>query len=642
MRSAVRRLLLLALLLPVAAAAAPDPLERLGLEPTDGAAPGYLDDAACAGCHAALAERYAEVGMARSFSDPAGAERIEDFGETFHHAASDRYYRIVEADDGLVFQRWQRAADGQEINRVELPVDWVLGSGNRARSYLHQTDWGELFMLPVGWYTETASWGMSPGFEAADHDGLGRRVQRQCLFCHNAYPEVPAGSDAHWADQRFPDDLPHGTGCQRCHGPGAEHVRAAASGAGSDAIRAAIVNPARLAPVERDSVCFQCHMLPSVHVVGPRRFGVGAYAFRPGQALTDYVLNVNAEEAGIAEADRFEINHHGWRFYQSECYRRSEGAFACTDCHDPHVKPESAAFRRDVGGVCADCHAEPATLHPASIDLAAQTCVDCHMPTRRTLDVVEVTMTDHRIARGPFDAEALVAPVAAEVRRVTDIELLDFGATPDGAEAAGVRALAALRASRGGPAALAALDRLIDSGLWSSPTPRLDALRARVRLGRFEAAVTDADALVADHPDLGAAHALRGVALLGLGRDAAAIAALERADALQPDPETRFNLALAHLRAGDAEAADAVLDGALALRPTLAGAWRYKSAISRARGDLGLAREQIERAIALDPNAVGAMQDAIDLLRETGDLAAARRWLELGRETAARLQETRN
>ena len=250
-----------------------DPLSALDVHATQGAAAGYVADTVCATCHAQKYESYQHVGMAQSFKRPAAAAPMEDFGAEYYHAPSQRYYQIFERNDGLQFRRYQRDQDGAAINEIEIPVAWVLGSGNRARSYLYQTEWGELYLLPLGWYSETNSWGMSPGFEDADHPGIHRRVQRKCMFCHNAFPEVAERRDAHWAVETFPLSLPEGTGCQRCHGPGADHINTLRDGGDIASIRDAIVNPRRLSAELRDAVCFQCHMLPAVSMFGARRFG---------------------------------------------------------------------------------------------------------------------------------------------------------------------------------------------------------------------------------------------------------------------------------------------------------------------------------------------------------------------------------
>ena len=206
-----------------------DPLELLGARASTGAAAGYIDDAICATCHKEIYDSYQHVGMSQSFKRPENAIPVETFGIEYYHDASKRFYKIVENDQRLVFERYQRDANGDSINRIELPIDWVIGSGNKVRSYAYQTDWGEIFMLPLSWYADTGLWRMSPGFEHANHKGVSRKITRECLFCHNAYPEVAAGSDAFWETETVPSVLPEGTGCPRCHGPGADHVSTSAT-----------------------------------------------------------------------------------------------------------------------------------------------------------------------------------------------------------------------------------------------------------------------------------------------------------------------------------------------------------------------------------------------------------------------------
>ena len=96
-----------------------------------------------------------------------------------------------------------------------------------------------------------------------------------------------------WRNQTFPAQLPEGIGCQRCHGPGAEHVRKASSGADDADVRAAIVNPARLAPERKLEICLQCHLESTSRRLpySLRRYGRGLFSYRPGEPLEDYILH---------------------------------------------------------------------------------------------------------------------------------------------------------------------------------------------------------------------------------------------------------------------------------------------------------------------------------------------------------------
>jgi predicted CXXCH cytochrome family protein len=609
----------------------PDPLLTIGARATEGAAADYVADAVCGTCHSDKVESYQHVGMAQSLRAAGNQVPLERFGEPFYFEPLQRYYEIVERDDGLVFRRYQQDDDGNAINLLELPIAWVLGSGNRARSYLYQSDWGEIFMLPLGWYSEDDDWGMSPGFElASNHPGISRAVTRKCLFCHNAFPEAAAGSDVPWAEETFPHDLPEGTGCQRCHGPGADHIRSALSGRPVDETTAAIVNPVDLTPERRDSVCFQCHMLPSASVEGVPRFGVGTYSFRPGQSLSDYFVHVDIAERGERPEDRFEINHHGYRFAQSACYLESEGEFACISCHDPHVKPDSGRFRADVANVCRDCHAEPAGLHAEATAFDESGCVSCHMPTRRTGDVVLVTMTDHRIATGPFDHDALVARQSRVLREVTDIHALDLGDPPTGQLEAAYRSVAALRAGRNIAVAQGTLEEVLADLQLPDNEPYVDLATAQFRAGRYAEAEASARKLIAEQSHLRPAYAMLGTALLAQGAGNEAVEALQKSLSIGEHPETHFNLAAAYSGLNDYRQAETHVDAAIRLRPTMANAWKYKARLLYARDDAEGARDALIRTLALQPLDLPVYGELIDLLRSLGEPEEAERYLAVG------------
>jgi len=53
--------------------------------------------------------------------------------------------------DGKLFQRrHQIDFAGKATNILEKQVDFVMGSGDHARTYLHQTEGGRLVELPLG------------------------------------------------------------------------------------------------------------------------------------------------------------------------------------------------------------------------------------------------------------------------------------------------------------------------------------------------------------------------------------------------------------------------------------------------------------------------------------------------------------
>ena len=211
---------------------------------------GYVGPEACAGCHRNIWETYRRTGMARSFYRPSPMNTVEDYtkNNTFYHKASDSYFTMLWRNGKYYQRRYQIDFDGKQVNVMEKPIDFIMGSGNHSRAYLHRTGRNILIELPLAWYAEKGGyWAMNPGYDRPNHDGFRRTITYDCMFCHNGYPEIPAGNDQPFAEPVYEGSLPEGIDCQRCHGPGGKHAQLAkTAGARPEDIRNSIVNPARL------------------------------------------------------------------------------------------------------------------------------------------------------------------------------------------------------------------------------------------------------------------------------------------------------------------------------------------------------------------------------------------------------------
>jgi Tfp pilus assembly protein PilF len=601
----------LAALAPLLLAQAPaspalSPLTRdlgsFGFPPTTGAAPGYVADQACALCHSDLAASYAAKGMARAFRKPRPSSDIEDLSAPpFLHSASGQQFQITRRNGRLVFRRWLTGSDGQPVHVFEANVDWILGSGDHARTYLYRTPGGELYQLPLAWYTQKARWGMAPGFDRPDHEGVLRRVRRECVFCHTAYPDMPVGSDAYGAPQIFPAEMPEGIGCQRCHGPGAEHVGLALGGIGSrDEIRASIFNPGRLPTARRDEVCQGCHLQPTVAMPGLRRFGRGEFSFRPGEPLADYLVQVDVEEEGRPRSERFEINHHPYRLRQSRCFLESGGQLSCLTCHDPHRRipeKERAAHYR---AACESCHGPKACTRPEQGAASAKTadCAGCHMPKRRTQDVVHVVMTDHKITRTPGGAE-LLAPLTESEPVLLDIRLLP--GAPGGALGEIYRAAAVARTA-GGAEAIRYLEKKLSEVRPAEIDPWLDLAQAQLRAARPADAERTLTGVLQSHPDHPQALEWLALAQAGQGEILKAITGFRQLLAAHPERvEAEYNLGRLLAIRGQNDEAATHLERALAARPNLAAGWHALGEVRAAQGRPAEARACWERALEIDP-----------------------------------------
>lgn len=526
----------------------------------------------CATCHPAIAESFAKTGMARSFR-AVKAPLPEFAGQTFPHEASEQYFTPLMLAGRPFLRRFQKLPDGTVTNFLEKSADYVIGSGDHSRTYLHRTPTGKLIELPLSWYSEKGGyWHMSPAYDRPDHSGFTREVTYRCMFCHNAYPEIPARADE-WDGAVYSGPLPEGIDCQRCHGAGGNHTEAAQQGKPLAEVRAAIVNPARLSLERRTEICMQCHLeSTSSHLPAARlRQGRAVFSYRPGEPLADYTLHFD-HAPGTGHDGKFEIVSAAYGMRKSACFRKS-GTLTCTACHDPHGQP------RSVTRACQGCH--PAPAHTAAVQ---GECASCHMERRRPEDVIHVEMTDHEIRRRPLHA----APPAFEVNTFNTPAYRGEVVPYYPAAAVNELELALAQVADGANlrVGLVRLERMpaappFEVGqAWLLAGDRAKAARS------FEAAVRGepgnwryryAAALVAE-PAAAVVHLERArelapreaivlVALANL-QPANAVALLRQAIALDPDlPENHNNLASALLRRGDAAGAVAEYGEAIRLRP---------------------------------------------------------------------------
>jgi len=244
-------------------------------------------------------------------------------------------------------------------------MDYYVGSNAAGRSYLWTRD-GYLFESPITWYARKQIWDLSPGFERISGIQLTRPIEPSCLLCHASRVRPVLGSQNRYGDPPF---LDNGVACERCHGPGSEHVR--------DPGRARMVNPKDLAAELRDSICEQCHLTGEARV---ERAGRRLAEFRAGERLADYATYL------VWDTDRrdMKVTSHVEKLAQSACKRSSGDALWCGTCHDPHTNANKTQ------AACLGCHA--AAHH------AEQSCAACHMPESPVADDGgHGVMTDHSI-----------------------------------------------------------------------------------------------------------------------------------------------------------------------------------------------------------------------------------------------------
>jgi tetratricopeptide (TPR) repeat protein len=596
--------------------------------------------------------------MARSFYRPTRETTVGKSGGpiTYYHEPTRMHYSLIERTGNYYQQRWRVDFDGKKTDSDEFRIDFIMGSGSHARSYLHREANGALVELPLAWYSEKGGyWALNPGYDT-NRVAPQRQISYDCMFCHNSYPQIPAGHSQLNREPLYADPLPEGIDCQRCHGPGARHVKAAeAAGAQAGDLRATIFNPSTLSGERQMEVCMQCHLettssrLPSAI----RRFDRGPFSFRAGERLGDFSLNF--DKAPGRREENLGIVDSAHRLRQSQCWIHSQDRLTCLTCHDPH----SDLHTLDEGhynGICLRCHASRLReLVNADKHTTTANCIDCHMPKRRTNDVVHVVMTDHRIQaripsrdllgevqeahaadhgayrgevvpyypdRLPDNNESRLSVAVAQVTNGSNLSLgvqqlasaikqerprqaQFYFALGEAWRDLGMPAKAVLayqEAVRREPASGWMLKRLADALLASGNLPKA-LLTMRQATTRW--------------PDDSRIHYSLGALTLASGSKTEAISILRKSIQLDPDlPYAHQSLGRALLDSSNLSAAEEEFRSELRVQPDFSEARVNLATLLSTRGNFSEASYYFDTALALNPENVGARCNyAIALLK---------------------------
>jgi hypothetical protein len=497
----------------------------------------FVGNKACAPCHATIFRAYMRTPMAQSSGKVGTQDRMESFDRAEFRDARGAFSYTVAPD--YRFEFVQQGAKQPISGRRAL--DYFIGSGAAARTFLIDNG-GFLFEAPVTYYRNSASWKASPGFDGLDYPYLTRPIAPGCLQCHASGIQAKAGTLNGYATPPF---LENGVSCERCHGAGSDHIAKGAK----------MLNPAKLAPAARDSICAQCHLSGEVRVSRP---GKESQVLTPGGLLADD-LTVFVRSGSPSD---LRVTSHVENLAQSACKRASGNKLWCATCHDPHTTPEPGEKVAYFRGKCLSCH-QTQDCHAAEEARRANgdDCTQCHMPRGPAGDIQHVVFTDHSIRRKP--AGSGVAPAPAS-------ELVPYASyTATTRDLALAYAVVALRDHN-----TADRERAFPLLKQAAEQGTADA-QALVYLAEFyRDAKDDAHALPIyqqiwrmDKTQYAAAAAL-GAYQMQRGNLAEAIQLWKEALALNPAMTlVRVNLATALLRTGHQDEARATLEKALELNP---------------------------------------------------------------------------
>ncbi len=149
------------------------------------------------------------------------------------------------------------------------------------------------------------------------------------------------------------------------------------------------MNPAKLGPAARNSICEQCHLEGETRVLNP---GKSWLDFRPGELFEQVAATYLGSQHGAAA----HAVSQSEQLARSKCQPASGARLWCATCHNPHKQKTDPA---EVRQACVSCH--PTLSKSAHQDNPTE-CVSCHMPRLTPDDIPHAASTDHSIPRRPF------------------------------------------------------------------------------------------------------------------------------------------------------------------------------------------------------------------------------------------------
>lgn len=331
----------------------------------------YVGDQTCSTCHADKSATYqltAHAQTSRLASKDSIHGSFSADSNTYRTANPNLYFLMEAKDEGFFQTAIVRTSPTEAMTRSER-FDLVVGSGRKGQTYLYW-DSDRLCQLPVSYWTQQGAWVNSPGYVDGTAD-FERPILGRCLECHASSFETRSPS----ANSYIKTSLVVGISCEKCHGPGGEHVaRYRSATRPQSSSDTAIVNPAKLARDRHVDVCSLCH----AGAGDPR---TPPLSFTPGDSLAKHLtfpqqapstpIDVHASQVQLLE--------------RSRCFQSSP-TITCSTCHNVH-RPERdlAAF----AARCLTCHqVENCLTFPKQGRKIADQCVTCHMPLQQTEQIL--------------------------------------------------------------------------------------------------------------------------------------------------------------------------------------------------------------------------------------------------------------
>lgn len=327
----------------------------------------YVGSESCQKCHAAIYEHWKKTPMANIVRDP----KVHP-DAIIPDLSTNNVFKFTVDQVAFVYgSKWkQRYFTKVGDDYYPLPVQWDIG--NKKWLKYHVPDTG------ADWWTKYYP-----------SDNMQRPTGPTCDGCHSVNYDIHTKQVAEW-----------NVGCERCHGPGSEHV--------VHPTRANILNPDEMDSVASSDTCIACHSQgqPRAGLIDGKAYDwpVGYHA---GLRLADYwkledIALGQTDFLHYADGTAHKNRMQGNDFVQSVMYKRG---ITCASCHDVHGTDNYAQLRKPADKICLDCHGPTSPNGPHTATLEEHThhkdgspgsqCVACHMPKIETQGVPGSFVSSH-------------------------------------------------------------------------------------------------------------------------------------------------------------------------------------------------------------------------------------------------------
>lgn len=315
----------------------------------------YVGSQSCNKCHAEIYDRWKNTPMANVVRDPRKHPEA-----VIPNLATDTVAKFGLEQVAFVYgSLWkQRYFTKVGDDYFPLPAQWEIKNQKWSKYFVREgTDWWASFYPP---------------------DNMQRPTGPTCDGCHSVGYDIHSKQVAEW-----------NVGCERCHGPGSEHVEHPS--------RANIFNPAHANYVDASDTCIQCHSQgrpATIPIEG--KYYDWPVGYQVGKRLQNYW---RLEERTLGATDFYYFpdgtahknRMQGNDFVQSVMYRRG---ITCFSCHDVHGTNNYAQLIKPADKLCLDCHGPLSANGPRTATIEEHThhkkgsagsqCTACHMPQIET------------------------------------------------------------------------------------------------------------------------------------------------------------------------------------------------------------------------------------------------------------------